>query len=117
MRLPSGSAQLQRGKLMVNLDDEESFLCGDEINLIIDGVKHLVSPEDVYPRGLVSRVNICHQHNFQIEVLQHTFPTQSSTSLMFKYMPQGNNWHVWLFSLWKLMFFLDNLLQKRDLIV
>ena len=82
-----------RGGLLLSLDEGVTFnsFCGDEVTVLVDGVEANIDSRKSRPGTgeLIVEANVCYQHELQINVLEHTFPTKSTKSSVVEYSPPG----------------------------
>ena len=80
-----------RGGLLLSLDEGVTFnsFCGDEVTVLVDGVEANSRKSSPGTGELIVEANVCYQHELQINVLEHTFPTKSTKSNVIEYNPPG----------------------------
>ena len=84
------SVSLQQGLITLSLEDGGSFdsFCGDEVAVIMDGVFGPIVKQTFSSTEIVLDVNFCQEHQFKVDILEHTFPTISTMSPWILYQPQ-----------------------------
>jgi len=83
------SIELFEGRLVMILDNGLGFdsFCGDEVGVIMEGVENPIAKYSRKSRDIHFDADICEEHNFQLVVMEYSFPTKVTRSPWTVYRP------------------------------